>query len=284
MRGWFRPEENSAYYHSIQRYLKGDLDLDTATSQLFQDIDQKIIAQKLDDVYFVDLWYSVIHSAKRISFHDIEENGESNPDFLAKVTSLLAAFRDHKIKDHEEYNYLYSSLPDLGMACREAFNDAPEPYATEIEIDAWANVNYFFARITAGGFQDLSLYAIWVMRDALENEQQDDMEGTAAQKYNVYVPAAAAWIFGLGRTLFRKEEDLTPKDRKHGNPAKGGELWKGKAEFSKERWSFWKERLVVISKKDEVSEKTRAISKDALQAMERAETFPDKPHSALSSS
>lgn len=278
VRGWFRPDKNSAYYPAIHRYFEGDLDLDTVTNQLFEKIDREIIAQKLDDVYFVDLWYSIIHSAKRISFHEAEENRKNNADFLAKVTDLLAAFRDHKIKDHEEYNYVYSSLFDFGMACREVFNDAPEPHVSEIEIDAWANVNFFFASITAEGLQDLSLFAIWTMRDALENDLQDDVEGTAAQKYNVYVPAAAAWIFGSGQFLYRKEKDLTPTDRKQGNPAKGGELWKGKAEFSKERWAFWKERLAVVSKMDAVTDKTRTFSKDALEAMERAETIHDKSH------
>ena len=205
-------------------------------------------------------------------------------DFLAKVTGLLRAFRDHKVKDHEKYNYLYSSLCDFKMACDESFNDTPEPYASQVEIDAWTNVNFFFSRVTAEGLLDLSMYAIWTMRQALEEEQQDDVEGTAAQKYNVYVPAAAAWVLGFGRTLYRKEEDLTPTDRKYGNPAKGGALWKGKPEFSKERWALWKERFAVVSKMDEVSDKTRNISKDALQAMERAETYNESSHSVGSAS
>ncbi|KAF2629624.1 hypothetical protein BU25DRAFT_447074 [Macroventuria anomochaeta] len=279
VRGWFRPEENSAYYPTVQKYLEDDIDIDTATSTLFEPIDQKIIARKLADVYFLDLWYSVIHAAKRKSFHEAEGDGKCNPHFHAKVADLVAAFRDHKIKDHEEYNYLYSSLTDFSMACREIYNDVPEPYASDIEINAWANVNFFYARITEKGLQDLSIYAIWSMRTVLENEAQDDAEGTAAQKYNVYVPAAASWIFGMGRALYTKEADLTPTDRKQGNPAKGGELWKGKAEFSKERWGLWKERLAVISKMDEVSDKTKNIARDAIEAMERAESFNYNTHS-----
>lgn len=249
-------------------------------SKLFKRIDEKIIAQQLDDAYFVDLWYAVIHSAKRKSSHEAEEDGQRNAHFHAKVADVVAAFREHKIKDHEEYDYIYSSLFDLGMACREVNNDQPEPHATDIEIDAWANVNFFWARLTEKGLIDLSLYAIWRMRTALEDEQQDDIEGTAAQKYNVHVPAAASWIFGMGRALYTKEKDLTPTDRKQGNPAKGGELWKGKAEFSKERWALWKERLGVISKLDSVSDKTKNISRDALEAMERAESFSANEHSA----
>lgn len=279
MRGWFRPEENSHFYPGVQKYLEEDIDLDTAASVLFEQIDQKIIARKLDDVYFGDLWYSIIHSAKRKSSHEAED-GKRNSHFHDKVADLVVAFRDHKIKDHEEYNYIYSELTDFGMSCREVLNDAPEPHASKPEIDAWANVQFFFARITEKGILDLSLYAIYTMRDALENEQQDDVEGSAAQKYNVYVPAATSWIFGMGRALYTKEKDLTPTDRRHGNPGKGGDLWKGKAEFSKERWTFWKERLAAVSKLDEVSESTRSLSKDAIEAMERAESFSTYEHSA----
>lgn len=284
VRGWFRPEEDSAYYPIVQQYLQGNLDLDTATSKLFKPIDQKIIDQKLDDVNFVDLWYSIIHSAKKVSFHQVETDGKCNAHSHAKVVDLVAAFREHKIKDHEEHNYIYSDLYDLGMACREANNDQPDPNATEVEIEAWANVNFFWARVTEKGLLDLSLYAIWRMRTALEEDIQDDVEGTVAQKYDVYVPAAASWIFGLGRALYTKEEDLTPPDRKQGNPAKGGDLWKGKAEFSKDRWSLWKERLGVISKLDSVSDKTKNISRDALEAMERAESFNTNAHSVRAGS
>lgn len=284
VRGWFRPEENSTHYPTVQKYLEGDIDVHTAAATLFKPIDEKIIAQKLDDVNFLDFWYSILHAARRKSFHEAEDDGKRNAHFHAKVADLVAAFRDHKVKDHEEYNYLYSSLMDFSMACREAYNDAPEPYASDIEIDAWTNINFFYARITEKGLQDLSIYAIWSMRTALENEPQDDVEGTAIQKYDVYVPAAAAWIFGMGRALYAKEVDLTPSDRKQGNPAKGGELWKGTAGFSKERWALWKERLATVSKMDEVSGKTRYIAKDAIEAMERAETFSAYEHSAKAGS
>jgi hypothetical protein len=280
IRGWFRPQEDSAYYPIVQQYLQGDIDLDTATSKLFDPIDQKIVARQLDDVYFVDLWYSIIHSAKRKAFHEAEDDGKRNAHFHAKVADLIAAFRNHKINGHEEYDYIYSSLYDLGMACREANNDEPEPHATSVEIDAWTNVNFFWARLTEKGLVDLSLYAIWRMRTALEEEQQDDSEGTAAQKYDAYVPAAVSWIFGMGRALYTKEKDLAPTDRKQGNPAKGGELWEGKAEFSKARWALWKERLGYISKLESVSDKTKNISRDALEAMERAESFSANAHSA----
>jgi len=266
IRGWFRPQDDSAFYPIVQDYLNEKIEIDEASTMLFSPIDEKISASRLDDVQFMDLWYSIIHSARRISLRDLHKQD--------KVVALVAAFKNHSISENERYNYLYSSLTDFGMACREAYNNAPAAHNGFIdsEIDAWANMNYFFARVTSKDLGDSSLFAIWAMRQALETPQQDDEQATSVQKYDAYVPAAAAWAFGMGRELFRTEEDLTPTDRKQGNPARGGELWKGKAEFSKERWSFWKERFAEIGKRDDVGEKTRLIARDAVGAMKKAET------------
>jgi hypothetical protein len=275
IRGWFRPSESSAYYPTVQKYVDDAIDIDAVTSSLFPPIDAKISAQKLDDVNFLDLWYSIIHAAKRRSFHEAENGNARDPKFHADIVDLVAAFRDHKIEGNEQYNYLYSSLTDFSLACREAYNDAPDASASALEIDAWANVNFFFAKVTEQELSDLSIYAIWSLRTALEEEHEDDAEGTAAQKLNVFVPAAASWIFGMGRALYLKDVDLTPSDRKQGNPARGGPLWKGKAGFGKERWALWKERLAAVGKMEEISEKTKSISRDAIEAMERAESFSD---------
>jgi hypothetical protein len=161
------------------------------------------------------------------------------------------------------------------LSCREAYNDMPMPGVSfDIEITAWTNLNYFYALLTGKGVWDLSLYfAIWAMREALEQPYEDNEEATAVQKYDAHVPAAAVWVFGASRVLFDKEEDLTPTDDRQGNPARGGELWKGKSEFSKERWSFWKERFAAIGKMDGVNEETRSVARDAVNSMERAATF-----------
>lgn len=192
-----------------------------------------------------------------------------------RLSELVAAFKNHSIRDNEKYNYLYSSLTDFGMACREAYNDSPQADHGyfDVEINAWANTNFFFARVTDRDLEDLSLFGLWAMRQALETVPQDEPKATAVQTYDAYTPAAAAWIFGMGASLFRKEKDLTPTDRKQGNPARGGELWKGKSEFSKERWSLWKERFAAIGKMEGVSEKTTAVARDAVHQMERSETY-----------
>ncbi|KAL1792936.1 hypothetical protein ACET3X_009443 [Alternaria dauci] len=269
IRGWFRPNEDSAYYPLIQQFLNEQIDAKEATSRILGPIDEKIKDAKLDDVDFMDLWKSIIHSAKRLTFRG---STQVNHKMLVE---LLSTFKEHAVPDNEQYNYLYQEMTDFGMACREALNDSPVAHHGYIdrEVDAWANMNFFFALVTAEKIQDLSMFALFAFRDALETPAIDDPMSTANQKYDANVPAAAAWILGCGHDLFRLEKDLTPSDRKQGNPGRGGELWKGKAEFSKERWAFWKERFAAIADMEGVSEDTKIHAKDAIEGMERSQTF-----------
>ncbi|KAI4934002.1 uncharacterized protein J4E92_003672 [Alternaria infectoria] len=269
IRGWFRPKEDSAYYPLIQDYLDEKIDVKEATARILGPIDEKIKESKLDDVDFMDLWTSIIHSARRSTFRDGARTQHH------QLIELLAAFKEHSIPDNKEYDYLYKEMTDFGMACREAFNDAPAAHEgfIETEVQAWTNMNYFYAFVAREHIYDLSMYAIFALREALETPPIDEPMSTANQKYDANVPAAAAWIIAYGHDLFRMEKDLTPTDKKQGNPGRGGELWKGKSEFSKERWALWKERFAAIAEMEGVKERTRLDAKDAIEAMERSQTY-----------
>lgn len=265
IRGWFRPQDGNEFYPVVQDYANRKIDLEEASSRLFKPIDDKIAENKTSDLNLLDLWYSIIQSARKLSFND--------QDAHEHLVELVAAFKNHKVSGNEQNSQLYSSLNDFGMACREAFNDAPSSYGGYYtpEIEAWAGFNAFLAYTTLKGIQDLSLFAIWTLREALEDQVESDPRVSLQQKYDLLVPAASAWIIGMGKELYRLEKDLTPTDDRQGNPAKGGELWKGKAEFSKERWALWKSRFEDISKMDEVSDATKNLAKQTVQLMEQAE-------------
>lgn len=266
VRGWFRPEEDSCFYTSVQDYLKEKLELEDAAKKILTPIDEKISAERLDDVNFMDLWFSILHAARRTHYRD--------PNVHISIVRLVQAFKEHSIPNNEQYNYLHKKQTDLLMACREVYNDQPIPGTSfEVENLAWSNLNFFLALLVREKLADNFLFAIWAMRQALETPNEDDEESTAVQKYETYVPAAAVWVFGAHHVLFEKQEDLTPKDKKHGNPGRGGALWKGKAEFSPARWNFWKDRFAEIAKMDGLGEETRTVAKDAVESMERAATF-----------
>ncbi|KAH5305038.1 hypothetical protein HBI23_183420 [Parastagonospora nodorum] len=266
VRGWFQPEEGSYFFAVVQDYLKEKLKLEDAAKKILTPIDEKIAAERLDDVNFMDLWFSILHAARRTHYRDA--------DIHISIVRLVAAFKEHSIPNNEQYNYLHNEQTDLLMACREAYNDQPTPGSSfEVENQAWSNLNFFLALLVREKLADNFVFAIWAMRQALETPHQDDEDSTAVQKYETYVPAAAVWVFGAHHALFEKQEDLTPKDKKHGNPGRGGELWKGKAEFSHARWNFWKDRFAEIATMDGLSEDTKVVAKDAVESMERAATF-----------
>jgi hypothetical protein len=268
IRKWFRPRDDSIWYPQIQAYLNGKTDLDETLRKIKEPIDEAISSNKLnDDFPWSDLWYSIFHSAKRLSFRD-EASFE-------KLTSLMKAFQNNGQR-------AYEGFPELGMSSREAFNDSPGAGAgySAPERSAWTSYNYLLARLTQEELLDNSLFAVWALAQALEvnisdSKQGEPMPGTKAQKVDALVPAAAVWVIGAGKALYGKEED---KDPKHGKKEckvedlKDGErLWPASARFSKERWAFWKSRFGEFSGVEEAEEETRKVAGEAVEAMKKAE-------------
>jgi hypothetical protein len=267
IRGWHQPSPDSKYFSLLQEYIQGKIGLQDTTSKINASIEEAGTKKDGDDQ---DLWLSVIHSAKRIPYRDTERH--------SKLVSLVENFPNRRDAPNE--GAVNSQYPHNSMSFRESLNDAPGIAAgySSPEISAWANINYFYAELTRKEMVNLWIYAVWAMRAALEKVPTDDdgsggnQPATAAQKMDALVPAAAAWVFGLGKKLFEKEEDLTPKSKLHGNPGRGGELWNGPAEFSKKRWALWKKRFGEIATNQELSEDTRGVAKEAVAAMEKAES------------
>lgn len=260
IRGWFRPEKNSIFYPAVQNYVNDKADLQTAVAQITKPIEEAITAQNSDSISWEDLWNSIIHSAKKIPF---QQNGHS------RLIDLVKAIKKHPGPSPTQEQSNYKNLSGLGMQVREAYNDNPRGDIGKFppETHAWTNLNYFLARLTESEVLKLHIYVIWAMRDALE-EKADPVQ----EWYDAYVPAAAMWVFVLGRKLYEREEDLTPKDDYGGNPARGGELWTGGSEFSKARWAFWKKRFGEVAEHEGVRQETKDIAKEAVAAMEKAES------------
>jgi hypothetical protein len=270
IRGWFRPSEESIFYPAIRAYLNLEANLSKTNRAIIDSVDAAAKANKLKDVDLTDLWYSILHAAKRTP---VQQAGGH------KMLVDLMKTLDQESESDRDAQSVFSKLRGFSMASREALNDSPGSNSgyTQPEVHAWTNLQYFFALLTNNGVFETWIYCIWEMRTALENVQKDDgpdtaqIPGTAKQKYDARIPAAATWISGAGRKLYAKEEDLTPSRPNQGNPGKGGELWKGKAELSKERWALWKKRFGEIGNLEEPSEETRKAAKDAVKAMNAIE-------------
>ncbi|KAJ4355925.1 uncharacterized protein N0V89_003950 [Didymosphaeria variabile] len=258
IRGWFRPPKDAISYPAVQEYMNDGADLQTTVDKITKPIDEALKQGSGKD-QLGDVWYPIIHSAKRIPY--------SNADQHAKLVDLVKAIKEHPEPSQEHPTY--KSLSGLGLAARESYNDIPRHHVGSVpqEIHAWTNFNYFLARLTDSGIWEAYLYVIWAMREALEKTPEP-----LPWWYDANVPAAAAWVLGLGKKVYEREEDLTPKDPNQGNPARGGDLWTGGPVFSKERWAFWKKRFGDVVKHEGVSDEAKGIAKQAVEAMEKAES------------
>ncbi|KAI9737596.1 MAG: hypothetical protein M1818_005600 [Claussenomyces sp. TS43310] len=135
----------------------------------------------------------------------------------------------------------------FGAALREKWNYSPEdPKSSTSGAAEWINLNAFIARITSGYTVsecfDFSLYGLWTLRAALEDEESSTRTVQAT-----LVNAAAMWMMYAGQVMWRKSQIDFEYD---GKKARAGETledkeWRG---FSIERWTTWEDRLKALEK------------------------------------
>ena len=288
-RGWFRGDKQSPFYNSIRLYMEGSLSLEltidaitTPIEKVYSVPENKRFNKRNDspsvEGFLWDLWYSVLHIAKRTPWRDTTAQTK-----LVDLVRALKAHPDPPVPEHKRdwvasQTKLWSVLKMIGWAASESWNDSPGYGAgyTVPEIHAWTNVNAFVAHLTQSEISDFFIYSIYAMRDALEDDQKDIANGqhrkaSAITQLDTRVPAAAVWAITLGRMLWEKNENLKPTDPRHGNPGKGGILWEkegGEAEFSTSRYAFWARRFRDVSSDDRLAAETREIATEAYITME----------------
>jgi hypothetical protein len=258
----------SKFYPIVQDYVNSDVKSEDAAKKLLTPINDAIL-QNRKNLNLLDLWYSIIHSAKRLPFRDTTGLNK----LVTLIKAIKSSFPPPTAKDQD----IYTCLRDFGMAARETMNDSPGCGSGYLlpEVHAYTNMIYFYALLTVEEVRNFWIYCIWEMRSALETPHEDDApdgshhSGTAIQKYNATIPSAAVWIFAAGKQIYEREYDLTPKSKTEGNPGKGGPLWEGKPEFSKQRWALWKKRFGELADMEGLTEEVKGIAKEATEAMDR---------------
>jgi hypothetical protein len=161
-------------------------------------------------------------------------------DLLTGIRSQGVLTRDQGRQECVVWGTLkvFADLPLFGAQMREAWDLGADPPGS---ADVWANMNAFAARLTAAGI-DFSLYAIWTLRDCLEEERP---VGSADLR------AAVPWFEHCGELLARLARQSGSLAQGDAGPARLGRLCTDtgmtRGGFTIERWEFWRIRLADLA-------------------------------------
>lgn len=137
--------------------------------------------------------------------------------------------------------------------CSAPDTDSPEETRRE-----WVSLNSFAARLLAIPSITWVNFAVWTMRDALENRGDDKDIGT------MHVDAAAEWVLHAGKELVGY---ATSTNQSEERALAGGKLYYGPAKICAERWEFWKKRFGEVAEAPG-DDRVGAKAKKAQESME----------------
>jgi hypothetical protein len=124
------------------------------------------------------------------------------------------------------------------------------------------NMCAFVARLSANGILDGISFAIWDMRDSLEDDH-------SAEYYSESISGAAMWILCAGQWLFtevvhvrRPPAEITAEEQSWRN----GLLYTGPI-LGLERWKFWQKGFTVAAESEHATEECKRLSLKAANLM-----------------
>ncbi|KAH7121655.1 hypothetical protein EDB81DRAFT_665917 [Dactylonectria macrodidyma] len=188
-----------------------------------------------------------------------------------RLVEILRAIKDLPQPVHEGKKFeiwdeeqQWNQLPLFGANCREHLGIAQEKSGA-----AFINLNAFYARITAANVHDLGLYAIWILRQALEDPEKSEI---AKETSSDLLQAASVWFIFAAEPLTKWSKDQKQFDGKIAKPGKSLSArqdapgWKG---FSPERWQIWLDRFASLKDADLTPEAKSFISQALNKASEK---------------
>ncbi|MDH6121613.1 hypothetical protein ABH930_002382 [Kitasatospora sp. GAS204A] len=180
-------------------------------------------------------WEPVITAARESSSGTVQDR---LVDLLTGIERQGVLTRDQGQQDCVVWETkVFVDLPCFGAQMREALDMGAETPGFS-DVDVWVNLNAFAARLTAAGI-DFSLYAIWTLRDCLEEESPvnlADPRGVVP-----WFQHCGALLAGLARRRrsFDGQAGRLGKLCTDSGMAEGG--------FTVERWEFWRARLTELA-------------------------------------
>ncbi|QGA17132.1 hypothetical protein EYB26_004802 [Talaromyces marneffei] len=166
----------------------------------------------------------------------------------------------HAIDYDQGYSF-YTSMPDLGMTLREW-----SPWTMGFdEVAHGVNMAAFAARLSASGIINGISFAIWDMRDNLEEDDESDLE-----HYSEYISCAAMWILCSGQWFFTEMVYVqrSPADLAEVGPSwRTGSLYKGPI-LGLERWKFWQKAFIAAAESVHANEECKTLSLKSANIMQ----------------
>ncbi|KAI1753022.1 hypothetical protein F4782DRAFT_529747 [Xylaria castorea] len=184
--------------------------------------------KKTDEDFFWGFWSAIFDIAQQIPY-----DNPAQDKLVAFVRELtLVPETGDKVWEAR----VWTDLPLLGPAIREHLNQ-------RVAEAAQVSFHAVVARLLQAGVSPGSeTTAIWMLRDALEQDAASTGEGGDVDRA---LKTAAVYIEYAGATLVQKLA-LQPEpqlDETQQRMLKGGELWEGKSGLTVDRWKFWGKRF-----------------------------------------
>ncbi|KAK4236874.1 hypothetical protein C8A03DRAFT_16514 [Achaetomium macrosporum] len=197
-----------------------------AAVQGFNDL-AKASASSIDN-YIYEAYHDILDVARTIA---PEQQGRL-VDFIIQLQKTAPTDEDGKVLESEHGGELWKDLPTFGWAVRELLNDIGKRSYTAEDQSGWENWTAFMAQLTAKEICDFTLIALWMLRDAFEeNAEKVDSAGA--------VRTAAIWVRYCGKELRDRSAKGFTYERRVGAPGAKYEDrgWRG---FNDDRWTEWK--------------------------------------------
>ncbi|CAD0106161.1 unnamed protein product [Aureobasidium uvarum] len=261
-------------YKILSSHLANPEKTDATLDQLTTCAKSSLSNDKLES-HLRELWTSILHLSSQQS-HTSKEQDSLVKLLQALITDAPSLKNTNNKEVEVDGSKVWQGLPLFGQQARECWNFPNDKEVDTKTREAWINVNAFVARLTAaavnehGGERpgynalDYSLYGIWSLRSALE-EETENLPGKTT--IDASIGAAAAWILYAGRTL----KGLSDSDKTYsGKVAKPGfkckdQDWRG---YNKDRWQLWTKELAE-SKNLVQDDGIQDLVKQALETMEQ---------------
>ncbi|PTD08932.1 hypothetical protein FCULG_00011157 [Fusarium culmorum] len=211
------------------------------TSSCITAIEKNEDASKIEDELHA-LWSGILTAAEQTP-HDRQD----------KLVQVMQAIKELAPSGDKAKKFVVWGRRRAGMRCP----------SQEDSEDACVNINAFFARVTAAGVDDFTLYAIWTLREAIEDPAADEIAQKTSPKL---LKAASVWFIYAGDSLAKATKEGKQFDGKMAKPGaslRDGAEWRG---FCDDRWKVWQQRMSTLKDAD-LPEETKTLVEKACQGL-----------------